>query len=136
VVARGVAQEDEQWDFAACVKAVTAVLHPLAALCTVLQDVMSLASHCMNCDAITVKHYCRNCMVACYCSTDCQQEHWAAGHMADCEDVAARLHGTAGLSPPLPNINPELLMDPSRKGTLYAIKMKYTYIFVHAMFVF
>jgi hypothetical protein len=107
-VARGVAQEDEQWDFAGRVKAVTAVMHPLAALCTGLQDVMSLTTHCINCDAITVSHYCRNCMVACYCSSDCQQKHWAAGHMAECGDVAGRLHGAAGLCPPLPDINPEL----------------------------
>jgi hypothetical protein len=107
-VSRGGTQEDGLWVFANRVTAAPAAVHPLAALCTALQDVMALASNCIACDAVTVSHYCRSCLVACYCSSDCQQEHWAAGHMAECGDVVARLHGTAGLQPPLADINPEL----------------------------
>jgi hypothetical protein len=107
-VARGVAQGDEQWDFAGRVKAVTAVMHPLTTLGIALQDIMSLASHCINCNAANPNHYCRSCMVACYCSSECQHEHWAAGHIGECGDVVARLHGTAGLQPPLPDLNPEV----------------------------
>ena len=108
MVARGKNQQDEQWIFADRVKAAAATVHPLATLCIALQDVMSLASHCINCNAAYPNHYCRSCMVACYCSSECQQEHWAAGHIAECGDVVARLHGTAGLQPPLPDLNPEV----------------------------
>jgi hypothetical protein len=107
MVARGEAQEDEQWVFADRVKAAPATVHPLAALCTTLQDIMSLASNCINCNAAYPSHYCRSCLVACYCSSECQQEHWPAGHIDECGDVMARLHGTAGLQPPLPDLNPE-----------------------------
>jgi hypothetical protein len=114
MAAQGEAGEAErEWSFAPRVRAAALeeAAHPLHSLITSLQAVRDLGTACLSCSTGTSKHYCRQCLVATYCSNDCMRQHWDnGGHREECGDVASRLHGFAGLQPPLidPNPNPEL----------------------------
>jgi hypothetical protein len=81
--------------------------HPLVSVHTKLGKLMVLPTTCLQCDA-PVEHYCTGCLMVMYCSKQCQFIHWEGGHMAECELLAAIMHGTSGLAPPHPDTSPQV----------------------------
>ena len=80
------------------VTGVEQVKNPLDSLHTKLGLLRRAATTCLQCGG-GVAHYCAACLAASYCSQACQVEHWEEGHSEECD---SHLHGTAGLSPPIP----------------------------------
>ena len=89
-VAQGEAEGEDKWIHTDSVlAAVQRSVHPLASLVATLQDLIARGSVCLNCNTSAVQHYCRECTVTSYCSTECQQQHWATGgHREQCGDIA------------------------------------------------
>jgi hypothetical protein len=56
-------------------------------------------TECASCRAAAPAHRCSGCGDACYCSRQCQQQHWAQGHKHECKKLRKQRQQAEQLRP-------------------------------------